>query len=184
MDDMNESLESVECNPMSCQTQALTAVEDGELANFAANQLTGPWCTDDVCTASLNGLADSLKGIFDLHDNSCQGLQEGGGEHQRVAAEKYITGFLGNNTNMTELLSVKDLWNVAATKHAAGKEIQMRKVQNRAASVDGKAVRLNGLKTLMTFNGANTAKHMTFLQTISSFDDVNRSGKRRSIKNC
>jgi hypothetical protein len=181
MNDMNESLESVECNAMSCQTQALTAVEDGELANFAANQLAGPWCTDDVCTASLTGLADSMKGIFDLHDNSCQGLQEGG-EKQRATAEQYITGFLGDNTNMTELLSVKDLWNVAATKHVAGKEIQIRKVQNRAASVDGKAVRLNGLKTLMTFSGANIAKHMTFLQTISSFDDVNRSGKRRRKK--
>ncbi|KAL3917542.1 MAG: hypothetical protein SGARI_007684, partial [Bacillariaceae sp.] len=39
--------EVIGCNPMSCQSQALAAVEDGDLANIAAGQLSGPWCTDD-----------------------------------------------------------------------------------------------------------------------------------------
>jgi hypothetical protein len=177
MEAMKGSLQSVGCDAVNCQTQALIAVEDGELANFAANQLTGPWCTDDICTASLNNLADSMKGIFDLQDKSCEGLQASG-EKQRALAEEYITGFLGNNANVSELLSVKDLWHVAATQYAAG-ELRTTKIQNRATNADGKAIRLKNLKTQMTFNGANAAKHITFLQTISSFDDVNRSGKRR-----
>jgi hypothetical protein len=171
--------DSLGCNPMNCQSKALSAVEDGELMNFAANQIAGPWCTDDVCTASLTDFADSMKGIFDIQDGSRTGRK------QRQMAEQYISDFLGDNTPMSELLSVKDLFTIAETKHAVEKEVKKRQIQNRARNVDGKALRLKTLKTQMTFQGSIVAKKIAFLQTTSSFDDVNRCGKwsRRSQSN-
>ncbi|KAG7336713.1 hypothetical protein IV203_036116 [Nitzschia inconspicua] len=173
----NEALfDELGCNPMNCQSQALAAVEDGELLNFATNQIAGPWCTDDVCTASLNDFADSMKGIFNAGEAAKNSKYFVGQKH-RQKAEKYITDFLGDNTAMGELLSVKDLWTIAETSHVTEKGIQKRRIQNRARHVDGKALRLKGLRTQMTFNGSMAAKKIAFVQTTCSFDDVNRCGK-------
>lgn len=185
LDDIKDEVffDSLGCNAINCQSHAFTAVEDGELMSFAANQIAGPWCTDDVCTASLTGFADSMKGIFDTRE--AYKYDTPSGRKQRATAERYISDFLGDNTTMSELLSVKDLWTIAETKHANGTEIQKRSIQNRARNMDGKALRLKNLRTQMTFHGSNVAKKMAFLQTTSSFDDVNRCGKwdRRAQSN-
>jgi hypothetical protein len=187
MDGITDSTrcESFACNPIGgCQSQALAAVEDGDLADLAAtctNPVTGPWCADDVCTVTLKDFADSMTGIFELKQKSNEDLYVDG-KHQRVVAEEYISGFLSNNTNMSELLSVNDLWNVAAVKPATGKELKNRRPHNRARNADGKAIRLKNLRKQMTFKAADT-KNMTFLQTVSSFDDINRKEKLNKRKN-
>jgi len=185
MDGITDSVlyESFACNPIGCQSQALAAVEDGDIANIAAactNSGNGPWCTDDVCTASLKDFADSMKGIFELKQSYKEDTYTDD-ENQRVVMEEYISGFLSNSKNMSELLSVKDIWNVAALKHSTGKELKSRRLHNRARNADGKAIRLKNLRKRMTFKGADTKK-MTFLQTISSFDDINRKEKLNKKK--
>jgi hypothetical protein len=158
------------------QSQARSALEDADIANFAAdftNPAIGPWCTDDICTASLKDFADSMTGIFDLKDN--RNIKDIYAADKRAVAEEYLSGFLSSNSNMGELLSVKDLWNVAAMKHATGKEI--KKIQNRARNSSGKATRLMTLRKQMTFEGADTGNTAS-LQTISSYDDVDRKLKR------
>lgn len=151
---------------------------DGGIANLAAdftNPAIGPWCTDDICTASLKDFADSMTGIFDLKDrHDLKGIYAAN-QNQRAAAEEYISGFLGDKSNMSELLSVKDLWNVAAMKHATGKEVKKMRLQNRARKPSGKAERLMSLRKQMTFRGATTTNMC--VQTISSFDDANRKAK-------
>jgi hypothetical protein len=188
MDGITDSTlyESFACNPIGgCQSQALVAVEDGDLADLAATctnpVATGPWCADDVCTASLKDFADSMTGIFELKQKFKEDLYVDG-KDQRVVAEEYISGFLSNNTNMSELLSVNDLWNVAAVKPATGKESKNRRPHNRARNADGKAIRLKNLRKQMTFEGADT-KNMAFLQTISSFGAINRKEKLNNRKN-
>jgi hypothetical protein len=178
MDGIKASLvyEAIGCNAMGCHSKALAAVEDGDLATMAANQMAGPWCTDDICTASLKDFAESMKGIFHLKEGSGDGVDDASAK-QRAMAEEYLSGFLGDKTTMGEFLSVKDLWSIAAMKHATGTKLKMRRLQNRARrSADGKAIRLKGLKTQMTFSGADT-KTKSFLQTTHSFDDVSRTGK-------
>ena len=138
--------------------------------NFAAPEI-GPWCTDDICTASLRNFADSMTGIFEVSENRGQATAN---HKQRAKAEEYITGFLGNNANMGDLFSVKDLWEVAARKHATGKEI--KRLQNRARKSSGQAIRLQNLRKQMTFKGANT-RDVSVLQTISSFDDAVRKAR-------
>jgi len=158
---------SYACNP----SQALSALEDVDISNLAAdftNPVVGPWCTDDICTASLRDFADSMTGIFDIKDNR---QTKGVNKVNRAKAENYISGFLGDNTNMSELLSVRDLWNVAANKHATGEEL--KKIHNRARKSSGQAKRLANLRKQMTFAGGDQRNAST-LQTISSFDDVHR----------
>jgi len=167
------------CNPIGCQSQALSALENGAIGNIAAdftNPAAGLWCTDDVCTASLKDFADSMTGIFDLKDSRNMKGANAAKKNQRATAEEYISGFLSKNSNMSELLSVKDLWNVAATKHATGKEIKKRRLHNRARISNAKATRFMNLRKQMTFQGADDEDN-TILQTVSSFDDIkNRQG--------
>jgi hypothetical protein len=165
--------EVISCNPMSCQSQALAAVEDGDLANFAASQLSGPWCTDDVCSAGLSGFADSMKGIFD-GEGSPEGMYAAG----QKQAEKYITELLGDQTSVGEMLSVKDIFNVTPIPEEATKRKKKKSIQNRARNADGKAIHMKHLRAQMTFQGANASKKISFLQVTNSFDDVNRCAKR------
>lgn len=160
-------------------SQAFSALENVDISNLAAdftNPVVGPWCTDDICTASLRDFADSMTGIFDLKDNRQIKGVNAANKVNRVKAEEYISGFLGDKTNMSELLSVRDLWNVAANKHATGKEL--KKVHNRARKSSGQANRLINLRKQMTFAGGDQRNAST-LQTISSFDDVQR--KKREM---
>jgi hypothetical protein len=176
MDSAKASLiyDAIGCSTMGCQSQALAAVEDGDLASMAANQMTGPWCTDDICTASLKDFADSMRGIFEVREESTEGFYATSAK-QSTMAEEYISGFLGD-TSMTEFLSVKDLWSAAATQNAKITQPKTRNLQNRAKSVDGTAIRVKNLKNQMTFDGADT-KTKSFVQIVHSFDDVNRTGK-------
>ncbi len=167
-----------DCN----SSQALSAIEDVDITNLApdfTNPVVGPWCTDDICTASLKDFADSMTGIFDLKDNrnSIKGVYATN-KVNRVKAEEYISGFLGDNTNMSELLSVKDLWNVAAAKHATGKELKRMRLHNRARKSGGQAKRLSNLRKKMTFSGGDE-RNASVLQTISSFDDVARKARNQ-----
>ena len=175
--------ESITSNQVGYQPRALSALQDGDISDLGADfPTTGPWCTDDVCTASLKDFADSMTGIFDLKETrDVKGLYITN-KNQRAIAEEYISGFLSNNTNMSELLSVKDLWNVAASKHAAGKEIKKRRLHNRARQPNGKAIHLSNLRKQMTFEGAETGRPL-FLQTISSFDDIKRKQKN-DVNDC
>jgi len=173
------------CSPVGCQPQTLAIVEDGDMATLAAsctNPVTGPWCTDDVCTASLRNFADSMTGIFDMKVNDNRNAKEMYVENgnQKAVAEEYISGFLNTNTNMSELLSVKELWNVAALRHATGKELKKRKLHNRARNRNGKATRFKDLRKQMTFKGGDT-ENSTFLQTTGSFDDA---GGKASTGDC
>ena len=102
--------------------------------------------------------------------NEMNGTNEG----QRAVAEEYLSGFLSNNSNMGELLSVRDLWKVAAfNKHATGKEL--KRLHNRARNAEGKARRIKQLRKQMTFEGAD-ADNTAHLLQISSFDDATRKG--------
>jgi len=168
------------------QTSALPALQDTDFSNLAANfanPVTGPWCTDDICTASLKDFADSMAGIFDLKVNrNLKGVKAYNNKNERAVAEEYIAGFLSNNRNMSELLSVKDLWNVAATKHKTRKEIRKMRLQNRVRNSNDKALRLLNLRNRMTFQGADI-ENRTLIQTIGSFDDIDRK-LQRDIDDC
>mmetsp|Transcript_53178 Transcript_53178/g.129129 ORF Transcript_53178/g.129129 Transcript_53178/m.129129 type:complete len:861 (-) Transcript_53178:916-3498(-) len=188
LDEMKDTLlnEAVGCNPVGCNAEALAAVEDLEIGQFAANQLSGPWCTDDVCTAGLKDLTDSMKGIFDVNDPTGKNSGHMSSEKQRMLTENYITGFLGDNKAMGEFLSVKDIWSATATKQAIVSELKgKQRLQNRARNMDGKATNKARLQRQMTFTSYNNPSSMTHLQTISSFDDVNRDarwkGKTKSL---
>ena len=154
--------DSLGCNPMNCQNQALAAVEDGELMNFAANELAGPWCTDDVCTAGIVGFADSMKGMFESEE----------------ARRRYPRGRRTKSDPVNDLLSVKDLWNIPATEQRRGRGLRKKIIVNRSRNADAKAQRYQSLRAQMTFHGANADKKLAFLQTTNSFDDVNRCGRQ------
>ena len=152
-----------------CQNQALAAVEDVELAAMA-NQVAGPWCTDDVCTASLKDFADSMAGIFEMKQKPPRGTPSAAKEMQRELAEDYITGVLGAPSTMVSLLSVKDMWNTAAKQSHREK----KRLLNRAKDKDAQAIRLQNLRNRMTFEGALMSRNMPFVQVITSFDDIER----------
>ena len=97
-----------------------------------------------------------MAGIFDVSDN--RGLSNANKVQRRVKAEEYITGFLGNNANMGDLFSVRDLWDVASRKHATGKEI--KRLQNRARKSSGQAIRFQNLRKQMTFKGADERQRL------------------------
>jgi hypothetical protein len=167
--------EPLGCNPLGCQSQALAAVEDVELAAMAANQVSaGPWCTDDVCTASLKDFATTMKGIFEMKQKPKEG-QQPNNEKRRAIAEEFITGVLGAPPTMASLLSVKDIWNTAAEERPVKK--RKKRLENRSRSIGAQAARLNRLRNRMTFKAAEFTEKMPFVQVISSFDDMERSGR-------
>ena len=158
-DEMKTSLSSG-CHPFSgCQSQALAAVEDAEMAAMA-NQIANPWCTDDICNASLKDFSDTMKGIFELKQKE---------KTHGSMTEEYMSGALGRQTAMTTLQTVKEIWN-PAPKHRSMKK---RRILNRVAQSGGQARRLSQMRNKMTFNAAMTTKKMPFLQVASSFDDIN-----------
>ncbi|VEU37956.1 unnamed protein product [Pseudo-nitzschia multistriata] len=132
-----DSLVIVEDEDMVTLAANCTSKATG-MANLAAGcsqQTSGPWCTDDVCSATLKDFTDSMTGIFELKHNYNMNEMNGTNEGQRAVAEEYLSGFLSNNSNMGELLSVRDLWKVAAfNKHATGKEL--KRLHNRARNAE------------------------------------------------
>lgn len=161
------------CNPLSsCNVQALAAVEDVELTAMANEVSTGPFCTDEICTASLKDFTDTMKGIFEMKQNSREGKPDS--EKQRVMAEDYITGVLGAPSTMANLLSVTDMWNPTSKPPA---QIKKKTLQNRSRSFGGQAARLSRLRKQMTFSTLDTSEKMPFVQIVSSYDDVERSGR-------
>ena len=149
---------------------ALTNVDDAELVSMA-NQMAGPWCTDDICTAALKDVADACKGIFDV-------------KQERVAKEAQSRGeidyfdVLGNNSAIVKFLSVGDVWNGSSTKSSNVASIS--RFQNRASKMNEQAVRRQKLRSEMTFEGAETREKMYFLQTVNSCDDLDRAGSKDS----
>eukprot|EP00339_Tiarina_fusa_P000837 CAMPEP_0116996638 /NCGR_PEP_ID=MMETSP0472-20121206/379_1 /TAXON_ID=693140 ORGANISM="Tiarina fusus, Strain LIS" /NCGR_SAMPLE_ID=MMETSP0472 /ASSEMBLY_ACC=CAM_ASM_000603 /LENGTH=908 /DNA_ID=CAMNT_0004695329 /DNA_START=261 /DNA_END=2987 /DNA_ORIENTATION=- len=171
IEDIKASLANTGCHALGgCQSQALAAVEDVELAAMA-NQMAGPWCTDDICTASLKDFADAMKGIFEIKQKSREERHPDSDKH-RAMAEEYISGVLGPQTAMSTLLSVRDIW-----KPASKRRVKTKIIRNRATRVGGPARRLRQLKNRMTFNAAATRQHMAFVQVISSFDDIDVAGR-------
>ena len=148
----------------------LTNVEDAELLSMA-NQMAGPWCTDDICTAALKDVAEACKGIFHV-------------KQERVAKEAQSRGdidyldVLGNNSAIVKFLSVGDVWNGSSTKSSNVASIS--RVQNRASKMNEQAVRRQKLRSEMTFEGAETREKMYFLQTVNSCDDLDRAGRKNS----
>jgi hypothetical protein len=161
---------AVGCQALICQSEALAAMEEVELAGMGY-QVAGPWCTDDVCSASLKDFAETMKGIFEMKEKSREGKPDS--EKQRALAEDYITGVLGAPATMVNLLSVKDIWNAAAAKRPVNKQ-EGNRIQNRAGNVDAQADRLQRLRNQMTFSGAESNEKMKFVQVISSFDDTSK----------
>lgn len=181
--------ESFSCYPIECQSQALAAVEDGDIASFAANCTNSDvtsWCTDDICADSLKNFTDSMKGIFDLEEGfRDMNMKYRDSGNQRPLEEECIPELESKNRDIDEELHViKDVQNAASRKHVPEKELEHRwHLHNRARNADGKAIRLRILKKRMTFEGADT-KNMVCLQTISSFDDAFRkdsSKKKRGV---
>lgn len=177
IEEIKESLlyDSVGCNAWGCHSQALAAVEDVELAAMANQQVSaGPWCTDDVVTEGLKDFADSMKEIFEIKQKPT-GENQTRNEQQRAMAEDYITGVLGVPSTMVSLLSVKDMWNTAVAKHS---ESEISRVENRASVTGAQATRLKSLRNQMTFNAADQHEKMPFMQIITSFDDIERTGRK------
>jgi hypothetical protein len=149
---------------------ALTYVDDAELVSMA-NQMTDPWCTDDICTAALKDVAEACKGIFDV-------------KQERVAKEAQSRGnidyldVLGNNSAIVKFLSVGDVWNGSSTKSSNVASIS--RIQNRASKMNEQAVRRQKLRSEMTFEAAETREKMHFLQTVNSCDDLDRAGRKNS----
>ncbi len=163
------------CNPLDgCDSKALTAVEDIELTNVSANEISaGPFCTDDVCTASLKDFTDTMKGIFEMKQHSREGQPEV--SKQRTMAEDYITGVLGAPTTVAaNLLSVKDMWSVVPEKKTAPKK---RTLQNRSRNRGSQAARLTRLRRQMTFTFTANTEKIPYVQVVSSYDDVDRGGR-------
>jgi hypothetical protein len=171
IEDIKVSMANTGCQALrGCQSQALAAVEDVELAAMA-NQMAGPWCTDDICTASLKDFSDAMKGVFEMKQKSREERHPDSDKH-RAMAEGYISGVLGPQAAMTTLLSVGDMW-----KPATKRQVKKKRIQNRAARVGEPARRLHQLRNKMTFAAATNSQHMPFVQVISSFDDIDVAGR-------
>lgn len=163
------------CNPLDgCDTKALTVVEDIDLANMGANEISaGPFCTDDVCTATLKDFTDTMKGIFEMKQHTREGQPEVA--KQRTMAEDYITGVLGAPTTVAaNLLSVKDMWSVAVDKAPVTKK---KSLQNRSRNRGAQAARLVRLRRQMTFSIDEYSEKIPYVQVVSSYDDIERAGR-------
>lgn len=154
-------------------TGALATVDDVEmeLAAMANDVSATPFCTDDVCTASLKDFTDTMKGIFEMKQNSRENKPTD--EKGRAMAEDYISGVLGAPTAVANLLSVKDMWPSAQKPDI----IKKRVLQNRSRSVGAQAAHFNQLRKRMTFVVSDTVEKMPLVQLVSSYDDVERSGR-------
>lgn len=155
-----------------CHNQALTSVEDRGATDVSA----GPFCTDDVCTATLKDFTDTMTGIFEMKQNSREGQPVN--EKQRVMAEDYITGVLGAPTTVAaNLLSVTEMWNVTPDKPDRPPAPRKKSLQNRSRNRGAQAARLARLRRQMTFAATDSGDKMPFVQIVSSCDDVERSGR-------
>lgn len=164
--EMKESVahESVGWGMMGCQSKALAAVEDPEMAAMANQMNSSPWCTDDLCTGGFRDFADSMQGAFET-DKMCRGGYTPRNQKQ------YMAGVLGAPSRMASMLSVKDPW---SSKASNGKE--QKRIQNRAKDVNAQAVRLKKLRNEMTFDAAPHNEKMPFVQVNNSFNDIDREG--------
>jgi hypothetical protein len=115
-----------------------------------------------------------MKVIFEMKQKPKEG-QQPNNEKRRAIAEEFITGVLGAPPTMASLLSVKDIWNTAAEERPVKK--RKKRLENRSRSIGAQAARLNRLRNRMTFKAAEFTEKMPFVQVISSFDDMERSGR-------
>jgi len=154
------------------------------------SQLTGGWCSDDICTGTLNDMAKTCTGIF-----AAQGVQQmvsqggcidtGFTSEQSAMVEEYIASALGAPTAVysyfldgkrqtLDLLSTlpsepisKDATETTADERGA------QKFRNRAARSNAQADRIRSLKNEMTFAHAlKQSKERSFIRTTQSFDDA------------
>ena len=158
-------------------TAFASVVDEVELVTVGANQLSEPWCTDDVCSAALKDLAETCKGIFDMKRKAVA-EQQSQNENQRAMVENYITGVLGAPFAMVSFLSVGDVWNNAYGWKKPEKVEPTKRIQNRASVPNSQAIRFQRLKNEMTFEAAEGREKLHYLQTVNSFDDLHDFRKR------
>eukprot|EP00977_Amphora_coffeiformis_P006311 scaffold1352_cov180-Amphora_coffeaeformis.AAC.1 len=161
----------------------------------SSSQLTGGWCSDDICTGTLNDMAKTCTGIFATRDAAQQMatqvgcIDTGFTSEQTAMVEEYITSALGAPTAVysyfldgeqqtLELLSTLPTpptsKNGEATPATAEEEeVGAQKFRNRAARSNAQADRIRSLKNEMTFAHAlKQSKEKSYIRTTQSFDDA------------
>lgn len=149
-------------------SKALALVEDVTLSKMGFNEVSaGPFCTDDVCTATFQDLTDTMKGAFD-----------GNGEtepmRQRTAARNdFVSGVLGAPTAVAaNLLSVTDIFAPGLEASLMPKRTVIR---NRSYNRRAQAIRLKRLRRQMTFSAS--IDQMPYVQVVNSYDDIERADR-------
>lgn len=145
----------------------------------------GGWCSDDVCTGTLNDMAKTCSGIFAAQQtqyaiSNAACIDPTLTEEQTAILEEYIASALGAPTAMYsyfadgEELSTANATIVTTEPTAAvdGDHAAL-KFRNRAARSNAQADRIRQLKNEMTFAHAlKHSKEMSAIRTTQSFDDA------------
>ena len=149
--------------------KALAAVQDVDLSKIGFNEVsTGPFCTDDLCTATFKDLADSMKGAF-------VAKVESNGMTPPAMGNGFVSVVLGAPTTVAaNFLSVTEIF-TNEPQQAKPKPPKGRSLQNRSRKLGAQATRLSCLRRQMTFDAL--IEHMPYVQVVNSYDDIERSDR-------
>jgi hypothetical protein len=149
--------------------KALAAVEDVDLSKIGWNEVSaGPFCTDDVCTATFKDLADTMKDAFQVTTPRNE-------LNPRSVGNGFVSVVLGAPTAVAaNLLSVTDLFSTEGDQ-PKGKPPTRRSYRNRSQYHGAQASRLLRLRRQMTFDAS--IEHMPYVQIVNSYDDIERADR-------
>ena len=147
--------------------KALAAVEDVDLSKIGLNEVSaGPFCTDDLCTATFKDLADSMKCAFEAKVQSNE-------MKQPAVGNGFVSAVLGAPTTVAaNLFSVTDIFAIEV-QPPKSKRTKGRCFQNRSRKIGAQATRLLRLRRQMKFDAL--IEHMPYVQVVNSYDDIERS---------
>ena len=147
-----------------------TEVHDADGAGLTAGDpgvsVINPWCTDDLCSAALNDFWAGIFGPAPQQDN--KGSREG------VVAENY--GILSGPAAVANFLSTGDV-NEQVQPPTETPRFANR-IQSQASKQRNQLSRAQQLRAKMTFEADQTQDKMQFKQTVNSFDDAERTGRK------
>ena len=141
------------------------------------HQLVGPWCSDDVCTTTLNDMAQTCSGIFAADQSQYAHVQPTCidpsllADDQIQVVQEYVNNALGAPSAMYEYF-VEDPSSENPTE-ANKSDGSSNRVKNRSTVRNAQAGRLRNLRKEMTFASAlqNSRDHMQ-IRTTRSFNDA------------
>ena len=144
----------------------------------------GGWCSDDVCTGTLNDISKTCTGIFEsqqhamVEASSC--IDPTLTKEQVAMVEEYITTALGAPNVVYSYFAPGENSLAGSTPLSVNKSVSKekeepnpKKFRNRAVRSNAQADRLRILKSEMTFAHAlKQSKERSMIRTTQSFDDA------------